>query len=326
MAYRDVLKPEVIPGLKVWKNPKNTFLVAMLNYRADPDKDPERNGKAWYDNERKGTSAADWEKEYEVDFATKSGKLIFGKDFCDFNPSTHLINSFEIDDAEFIFSLDFGQRNPTGVLVGAWTKDNILYIIDEYYQPALPSVSSREIFKKFDYIIGDSEGKTLREKRIMFDNAFQIKIIDPTTQSKNRSKIKDGEEIQYSVIEEFYDNGLDLEPGNNDWSQSIIRLREFMKVDEGGETRIYIFKDKCPNLCWELQHYRYKENTEVTDKTKNMSEEPVKKDDHLIDSLRYLIMTRPYTPEEEQKPLTKQQRHIQSIMQPPNWMNDFDSE
>lgn len=324
--YKDVLRAEVIKGLKAWVNEKNGFTVAMLHYTADPDKDPERDGKKWFENEKKSYPAAFWNKEYEVDFSTKAGKLIFGPEFCDFNPRIHLINSFEIDSAEFMLSLDFGQRNPTAAYVGAWTPDNVLYIVDEYYKPAIPSVACRDMLKQFSWVIGDTEKKTLREKRMMVDNAFQIKVIDPTTQSKNRTKMIAGEEQQYSVIEEFYDNGFDFEAGNNDWSSSITRLREYMKVDSGGETRIYIFKDKCPYLAWELQHYRYKENTEVTDRFKNDSESPVKKDDHGVDSLRYMIMTRPYSPELAERELTPVEKHIQSILKPRSYLNDFDND
>ena len=175
--YKDVEKPELIKGLKVWKNPGNQFTVAMLHYTADSEKDPEREGKDWYENERKGTLKAVWLKEYEIDFSTKSGKLIFGPEFCDFDPKVHFINSFELEEPyELLLSLDFGQRNPTAALIGAWTKDNCLYIIDEYYKPALPSVSSKDMFKQFEYLTRTSFlGKTLREKKALMDSLFSIK-------------------------------------------------------------------------------------------------------------------------------------------------------
>ena len=319
MSYKDIDKPEVIPGLKIWKNPKNQFNVAMLHYTADPDKDPNRNGKEWYENERKGTPKATWIKEYEIDFTTKSGKLIYGPEYSDFDPKIHLIDSFELPEPyELLISLDFGQRNPTCALVGAWTKDNVLYIIDEYYKPALPSKSSREMFKEFAYLTGvpDLETRPLSERRTIAINTFPIRVIDPTTKAKNRSKIKDGEEIVYSVQEEFYDHGWDFELGVNDVNAGITRVREYMKVDSEGKTHLYIFKDKCPYLTWEIQRYRYKEYTEIQEKTRNMSEEPVKKNDHAMDALRMMIMTRPNTPEIAEKPKTRIQRDIEKLLQP----------
>jgi len=257
--YEDVKQKELITGIKTWKNPKNQFQVVMLHYTADKEKDPKREGREWYENEKRGTPKATWLKEYEIDFTTKSGKLIFGPDFCDFNPNIHFIKSFEFEEpVEYLISVDFGQRNPTCALIGIWTKENVLYIVDEYYSPAIPSVSSREMFKKFEYLFGDLEGKTLKDKRRMVYNIFQIRVIDPSTTSKNRSKKIQGEEIEYSVIEEFYDHGWDLEPGSKDWAASITRIREYMQLDDENKANIYIFKDKCPNLCWELPRYKYK--------------------------------------------------------------------
>ena len=44
MAYKDILRPELIRGIKKWKN-SNGFTTFMLHYTADPTKDPERYGK-----------------------------------------------------------------------------------------------------------------------------------------------------------------------------------------------------------------------------------------------------------------------------------------
>jgi len=317
MSYSDVLQPEVIKGLKVWKNPKNRFTVAMLHYSSDPDKDPDRNGKEWYEKEKLGTLKATWLKEYEIDFSTKSGKLIFGSEFCDFNPSIHYINSFELPEPyELLLSLDFGQRNPTAGLVGAWTTDSVLYIIDEYYKPAIPSVSAREMFDAFGYLMGDLEGKSLTQKRDMATTTFGTRVIDPSTIAKNRTKIRDGEEIPYSVVEDFWDHGWDFEPGSNDVSASITRIREYLQLDSNKKCHIYIFKDKCPHLCKEFSSYRYKELTEGQQKSRSESEEPIKKDDHAVDALRYMIMTRPKTPEHAPNPLTAIQRDIQRLLQP----------
>ena len=319
--YKDIEKPEIIKGLKIWKNKGNRFTVCMLHYTADPDKDPERDGKEWFENEKAGTPLASWNKEYEIDFTTKSGKLVFGPEFCDYRRDVHLINSYELDGSvELLISLDFGQRNPTCALVGAWTHDKRLIIIGEYYKPALPSVSSKEMMIEFKEFIfpGLDEGAIrslpLEEKRRRIDNAFQLKLIDPTTQAKNRTKKQYGEEIEYSVIEEFADHGWDFEPGNNPVQAGITRMREFMQINPiDGKTHLYIFKDKCPHLVWELEHYRYKEKSEIQLRSNNESEEVVKKNDHAPDALRLMIMSRPYEPAEKQIEKSKIQKDIQKL-------------
>lgn len=305
-------------GIKFWINEKNKFAVAMLHYTADPEKDPERDGKEWYENERMGTPKATWLKEYEIDFTTKAGKLVYGPEFCDFDPKIHFLNSFSLPEpVEYLISLDFGQRHPTCALVGAWTLDGVLYIIDEYYKPALPSVSSREMFEQFAYLMpGVLEKKSIDEKRLMAMNTFQIRVIDPSTIAKNRIKKTGYDEIPYSIIEEFYDNGWDFTPGSNDRDAGITRVREYFQLDENGKAHLYIFKDKCPHLCWELQHYRYRELSEQQKKVQGESEDVIKKNDDAVDALRYMIMTRPVKPPKPEKPKTRIQRDIENLLKP----------
>lgn len=324
--YEDIQQPEVIKGLKYWKNPKNSFNVLMLHYSADPNKDPEREGKEWFKNEQKGALKHLWKKEMEIDFTTKSGKLIYGSEYCDFDPNIHFINSFEYETPiEQLISLDFGQRNPTCALVGIWTMNNILYIIDEYYKPAIPSVSSREMFDKFGYLMDVDENTSFENKKNNAIHRFAVRVIDPSTRAKNRVTVQNGEEIEYSVVEEFEDNGWEFELGSNDVASRITRIREYFKVDENGKAHLYIFKDKCPHLCEELETYRYKEYSEIQEKTRNKSEDPVKKNDHAVDSLGYMIMTRPNTPSKPVKEKTRIQKDIENLLRPRILSNDWDT-
>lgn len=323
--YKDVDVEEAIPGIKFWRNKNNKFHVLMLHHSADPDKsDRTEKGREWIEKEKTGTPKAVWDKEYQIDFSTKSGDLVFGPKYCDFDPKVHLINSFELGDVELVMSLDFGQRNPNAALIFAITMDGTIYLIDEYYKPAIPSVASREMFSKFGYLMpGYEDSLTIRQKKILANNTFQYKVIDPSTGAKNRTKIIEGEEIPYSVIEDFADNGWEFDRGNNDWEAGITRLREYFRIDGNRKSHFYIFADKCPMYTWELQHYRYQEHTDRTKRQKNESEKPVKKDDHGIDSSRYFIMSRPNRPEEAPKKLTKIQKDINNLLKPKVY-NDFD--
>ena len=323
--YKDIKKKEIIKGLKYWKNPKNNFSVLMLHYTADPYKDPDRHGKEWFEKEQKGALKALWNKEMEVDFTTKSGKLIFGPEYCDFDSNTHFIDSFQYENpVEQLISLDFGQRNPTCALVGVWTTQNVLYIVDEYFNPAIPSVTSREMFDKFGYLMGGVDNLGINDRRSRAINRFGVRVIDPTTRAKNRVAVKNGEEIEYSVIEEFEDNGWEFEAGSNDVPSGITRIREYFKLDNKKKAHLYIFKDMCPNLCRELKNYRYKEYTEIQAKTRNKSEDPIKKDDHAVDALRYMIMTRPNTPSKPAVEKTRIQKDIERLLKPRIIPNDWD--
>ncbi len=329
MQYKDVQKPEIIKGFKLWENKLNGFTVAMVHYTADPYKDPDRKGKEWFKRERKGFPKAKWLKEYEIDSTTKSGSLIYGPEYCDFNDAHHFIKSFKIPEPyELLISLDFGQRNPTAGLVAIWTRNKKLYIIDEYYKPNIPSKSSKEMFEKFAVYMGRTEAQmramSIEDKRRLAMQVFSTRVIDPSTTAKNRVKrLGSGEEIEYSIIEEFWDNGWDFEPGNNDVSSGITRIREYFQI-ENNQSHLYVFADKCPNLCREIKNYRYKEFTELQGRTRNKSEDPVKKNDHGCDSLKYLIMTRPKTPKLLEKPKTKIQKDIENLLRPKIITNDWD--
>lgn len=338
MSYELIDKPEVIKGMKFWKNPKNKFPILMLHYSADPDKDPAtRKGLDWYNNEKIGTSKDQWDKEYEISFNSKSGKLIYGTDFCDYNPSIgydnpHWIEPYEwAEPCELIIALDFGQRNPNAALIGVWTKNEELLIVDEYYEPALPSKASKDMFAKFAYLIAPGHEKEFlaldsKDKRGLVNSKFAIKVIDPSTKAKNRSKIIGNEEIPYSVREDFEDHGWEFDLANNDVIAGITRVREYLKIDPtSGMPPLRFFKGKLPNLKREIENYRYKILSEVNSKTHNEPDEPIKKNDHCMDALKYIVTTRPVTPRIGVKPPTRIQKDLNSLLRPKMSAHDWDS-
>jgi hypothetical protein len=60
-------------------------------------------------------------------------------------------------------------------------------------------------------------------------------------------------------------------------------------------------------------------------KTHNQPEEPVKKDDHLMDTERYLVATRPPVPKAQDRPKTRVERDIANLLKPQISANDWDS-
>ena len=68
---------DVVPGVKQWTNPRNQFLVYQIHYTADPRK---RNPN-WIQGERSAMPINDWNREYEIDFSSFTGKPVFLNDF-----------------------------------------------------------------------------------------------------------------------------------------------------------------------------------------------------------------------------------------------------
>ena len=323
--------------MKFWINPGNKFPVLMLHYSADPDKDPDTvKGAEWLDKEQAGTSKIQWEKEYEISFTSKSGKLIYGPEFCDYDPARgysnpHWVEPYEWGEpCELLMGLDFGQRNPTAALIGVWTMDEELLIVDEYSEPGLPSYTSKRMFEKFAYLIAPGQEKeflrmSAAKKRDIVNSRFSLKVIDPTTKNKNRSKVQNGEEIPYSVVEDFYDHGWEFELANNDVNAGFTRVREYHKINPlTGKPAIRLFKGKLDKYMKEKHNYRYKTLSEQQTRTHNEPEEPIKKDDHLMDAERYLLMTRPVTPSMKAAPLTRIQKDIRGLLRPKMMANDWD--
>ena len=106
-------------------------------------------------------------------------------------------------------------------------------------------------------------------------------LIDPASSAK--SVQKDGK--LYSLFDEYQDFGIVASPGENDVDAGINRVAEFFKTK-----RIRIFST-CTSLIWELERYHWAESKESI--SGQAKPKPFKKDDHLVDCLRYIVMSRP---------------------------------
>lgn len=195
----------------------------------------------------------------------------------EFDKQIHVINPFEVPKGwEKIVSLDHGMVNPTGALWGAIDYDGNLFLYDEYYSPGIVSDHAKEILRK----TGDQE--------------ISLWLIDPSTTAKTREK--DG--MTWSVIEEYEDYGLYFVPANNEKLAGINRVKEFLKLrndrrhpqtKQTPAPRIYIMKN-CINLIWEFPQYQWRKYRSLAQR--NAPEQSVDYNDHLLDALRYMIMSR----------------------------------
>lgn len=97
--------PDAIPGLTEWRNPGNGFYVIKAHYTADPKKRSEE----WKEKQRKGLGLNDWNREYEIDFASFSGKPVFLHDYDD----SRMWIPWEVSKKfPIIRSWDFGYHHP----------------------------------------------------------------------------------------------------------------------------------------------------------------------------------------------------------------------
>lgn len=86
-------------------------------------------------------------------------------------------------------------------------------------------------------------------------------------------------------VNEFANYGVPSSPADKDKSLGIETVRALLKVRaDTGRPRLHI-ASRCRNLIKELASYRYPDGT----KNNDPRNEPVKKDDHTCDALRYIL-------------------------------------
>jgi PBSX family phage terminase large subunit len=178
-----------------------------------------------------------------------------GMVFNQFTEKLNVIDYYEpTSDNQHIHILDYGYRNPSCILFAATDYDGITTVYNEYYQAGKLVSEISEEYKHNMY----------------WQKA--IKHADPSIHKTER----DGNNVFNDFLKEkiFWDNA------DNNVSQGINAVNELFKA---GKLRI---TKNCVNTITEIGEYKWKELKPGL--VRNEYEEPVKKNDHACDCLRYL--------------------------------------
>jgi phage terminase large subunit len=182
-----------------------------------------------------------------------------GQIYPDFEPSVHVVNDFNPDPGwrRFI-AIDHGRTNPTAVLWGAVDNDDKMYIYREHYEAG----------QDVDY-----HARAI--KAYLNEGRYETYVIDPST---GAGKQGDPETIgnRYRQLH------IPVVGANNDVQGGIDKVTQYIKGH-----KIYITRS-CENLRRELINYQW-EQPSASKIDLNQPEKPLKKDDHAVDALRYLI-------------------------------------
>lgn len=84
-------------------------------------------------------------------------------------------------------------------------------------------------------------------------------------------------------------NGVNFTWGCDDVPGGLSMVRSWLQIRASGQPYLLVDIEKCPRLCWEFARYRNK----IDPQTRMPTDQPVKKNDHLMDCLRYLAMYGP---------------------------------
>lgn len=170
----------------------------------------------------------------------------------------------------WVAGLDHGLNNPTAWLWAAVGPDGQVIIHNEHYEGGQ---------------LVQYHAERVHQINMEHERIPDYYVADPST--RNTDPIT-GTSVQL----EYQNAGIPLILGNNDVRAGINRVGTYLE-GVGGRPRLLITRN-CVNLLREIQRYRW--STWATKKhnfEKNKKEEPHKKDDHAVDSLRYIIASRP---------------------------------
>lgn len=170
-------------------------------------------------------------------------------------------------------TIDAGINNPTACLWVAVSPEGEYIVYDEYY------VSGRTVKENAETIKAQTGGQRI-----------EWTTIDPSTQ--NRDPISGT-----SIFNEYRDNGIFCRALREDKSSGINTIRQLLRgnndqkgIATPGRPRLY-FLDTCYETVKEITRYKWKDYR--VRGNRNKPEEPQKLNDHALDALRYLVMSRP---------------------------------
>lgn len=195
-----------------------------------------------------------WIQQMECRKASTAGKV-----YPQFDESVHCEMFGYKSSLPMDVCVDFGHQNPT--CVGFWQEDEDtgqLWLLDEIYESGLTTDRLAELIKK----------KLDRWGLTPDDLRYGV-----------------GDSAQAQQIADLITFGIHLEPINKGSIQAgLDKVRRYLSSLAHG-VRIKIHKGNCPNHIKELKNYHYKR----TSIQGVVTEEPMKKDDHAMDELRYYI-------------------------------------
>lgn len=210
-----------------------------------------------------------------------------GMVYHEFRRDLHVIQPFVIpSDWTRVIGIDHGYRNPSAWVWGAIDYDENLYIYREFYEKEW---LVEEIIK------GNRKLNKPGVLQLMRGEKIEQARMDPSTRAvRGTSGLSDWDTYMDHLPKDF-----PMLPANNEKTAGIDRVKSYLKLNSRtNKPRMFIF-NTCHNVIDEMSKYRYKELLPGQQGKTNEKEEPVKVDDHALDALRYLVMSRPEPPSSE---------------------------
>jgi phage terminase large subunit-like protein len=199
--------------------------------------------------------------------------------------------------AEVFRGIDPGWRHMLAVVYCYLDFDDNLVVFDELALRGSTVKEACDEMRRRDLRWGHRQGSGA-----VVPLAVNWSVIDPASRNKNAQTGR-------SDQQEFSDHGIYTLPGQNAVSAGINRVKE--RID----ARKLQVAVNCRELQGQFKRYRWVKDSGRGEH--EAREQPVKRDDHLLDALRYVCMQRPLAPERPQAPVdeTREQRMLRAHMQ-----------
>lgn len=256
---------------EVWEAWQKGHLPEATIIVVDMDDNP------YLDEKTKARALAGLSKEERE--ARKSGRfvsfsgMIYGEDF---KRHLHVIPEVDRVVSEKVYvGIDPGMRHMAAVVWAYLNAEGTMVVFDEL---ALQGCTVRQVCEAIRKR-NDRWGQRL-ENGAVAPLVPSWYVIDPAARNIMHQTGR-------SDQAEYMEHGIVTILGQNDVIAGINRVRERLQAH-----RLLVCAN-CQGLIDEFRKYRWTKETRTEDEAK---QKPVKVDDHLLDALRYVVASRPYSP------------------------------
>jgi phage terminase large subunit len=169
-----------------------------------------------------------------------------------------------------IGAADFGLRDPTVLIMGAIDpEEGVIYLYNEYFETshAVPhhAHNMKQILDEIPY------------------GSLQKLVADP---SGKRSNISDNR----SIFDHYAEYDIWFQPGDNRIEPGIAKVYAYLQLK-----KLKVFSSLKNTI---REHVNYKYKPQELRNEKNLDEKPIDKDNHSVDSVRYMIQELPDNPKD----------------------------
>lgn len=214
-------------------------------------------------------------QEYMAVFTRFTG-LVY-KEF-DVDKHVHYFDHDKNAYGDYYFGLDFAVRGYTASVASIIKPSGDIYILDNY---------------KKDNETAQVHGKAMQEMLELYaDFSKYTGYADPAGFAKTQQGFKENQQMTWSLADEYTEQGFPIVPANNEVAAGINYVRQLFLQD-----KIHIHP-RCADLIDEIQQYQWKDQPLTQIGTHTQPEEVRKINDHIIDGLRYMLYSKPISPEE----------------------------